>query len=318
MILLKCLKFGSLSLLGFMNLNKISLLSGLFVSATFLVSPNAQALSTIAGWTFESDSIAVNNTPSADTGVGTASSINMDVYATPNVGVTTDDVLVGTSANTGANGIADLTNTWRIRAQGGANTPANGWSSAAPIGTQGVQFAASTAGYSNINISFDWYTTKQGEANLQLQYTTDGSTWINTAINIGTNSSEGLAVLTNSTSANTVDGSYISDNLKTNGSLAGSDWFTGLTATISDPSAANDSNFAIRLVNASTGTDDVNTQGTALNNNSGNWQFDNVEILGTQTAQAVPFEFSPENGFVLGVPLFLGLRQFKKRKLSKK
>jgi len=190
MILLKCLKFGNLSLLGFMNLNKISLLSGLFVSATFLVSPNAQALSTIAGWTFENDTIAVNNTPSADTGSGTARSIGMDVYGTPNVGVTTDDVVKGKASDTGANGIADLTNTWRVR--GGPSGTANGWSSAAPIGTQGAQFAASTAGYSGITISFDWYATTKGEANLQLQYTTDGSNWINTAITIGANASEGV------------------------------------------------------------------------------------------------------------------------------
>jgi len=123
---------------------------------------------------------------------------------------------------------------------------------------------------------------------------------------------------TNSTSANTVTGSYISDNIS-NSNLAGQDWFTDLTATISDPNAANDPNFAIRLVNASTGTDDVSTQGAALDNTSGNWRFDNVVISGTaQTAQPVPFEFSPEDGFILGVPLFLGLRQFKKRKLSKK
>jgi len=32
----------------------------------------------------------------------------------------------------------------------------------------------------------------------------------------------------------------------------------------------------------------------------------------------VPFEFSPEQGFMLGVPLFLGLRQLKKRTSAKK
>ncbi len=32
----------------------------------------------------------------------------------------------------------------------------------------------------------------------------------------------------------------------------------------------------------------------------------------------VPFEFSPEQGFMLGVPLFLGLRQLKKRTAAKK
>ena len=240
----------------------------------------ARAGDVITEWTFENDAIAVNNSPAPSTGTGTASSLGMDGYATPNPGVTTDDVLVGKSSDTGANTVADTTNTWRIRAQAGANGAANGWSSAAPIGAQGAQFAASTAGFSSVNVSFDWYATAQGEANLQLQYTSNGTTWQNAALTLG-GSDSGLKVLNNSTSANTVMGSYLSDNLLTNGTLAGQDWFTGLSATINDPTAANDPNFAIRLVNASTGADDVSTQGTALNNSSGNWRFDNVVISGT-------------------------------------
>ncbi len=42
--------------------------------------------------------------------------------------------------------------------------------------------------------------------------------------------------------------------------------------------------------------------------------FDNY----VQLKQTVPFEFSPEQGFMLGVPLFLGLRQLKKRTAAKK
>jgi hypothetical protein len=122
--------------------------------------------------------------------------------------------------------------------------------------------------------------TTQGEANLQAEYTTDGVNWINAPINIGVNASLGLAVLNNSTSANTVFGSYISDNLLNNGSKAGQDWFQGLTVTITDPAAANDPNFAIEMVNASTGADNVSTQGTPLNNSSGNWRLDNVVISG--------------------------------------
>jgi hypothetical protein len=36
-------------------------------------------------------------------------------------------------------------------------------------------------------------------------------------------------------------------------------------------------------------------------------------IVGTYTTN-VPFEFSPEQGFILGIPLFLGLRKLKKIK----
>jgi hypothetical protein len=100
-------------------------------------------------------------------------------------------------------------------------------------------------------------------------------------------SDTGLVVDTNSTSGNTIMGSYVSDNLLKNGSSAGQDWFTGLTATITDPAALNDPNFAVEMVNASTGADDLSTQGTALNNTSGNWRFDNVSI------QAVD---APESG----------------------
>ncbi|HLX94410.1 MAG TPA: PEP-CTERM sorting domain-containing protein [Verrucomicrobiae bacterium] len=235
----------------------------------------------ITAWTFENDPVAVNNSPAPSTGIGTAGSIGMNIYPTPNIGVTTDDVLVGKNSDTGANTVADTTQTWRIRAQAGSSGAANGWSSAAPIGTQGAQFAASTVGYNSINVSFDWYATTQGEANMQLEYTTDGVTWHNVALTLS-GSDAGLQVLSNSGSdVNTVTGSYVSDNILTGGSSAGQDWFTGLTATITDPNAANDPNFAIEMVNASTGADDVSTQGTALNNTSGNWRFDNVVISGT-------------------------------------
>jgi hypothetical protein len=222
----------------------------------------------------------------------------MDVYPTPNVGVTTDDVLVGKNSDTGNNGVANLTQIWRVRAQAGSNGAANGWSSSAPVGTQGAIFAASTAGYTNINVSFDWYATTQGEANLQLAYTTDGTHYTNVPMSL-TGSDAGATIVDNSSGSdtNSVQGSYVRDNLILNGSPAGQNWFTGLTATISDVNAANDPNFAIEMVNASTGTADVSTQGTALNNNSGNWRFDNVAISGT----AVP---EPASVFVLGLCSF--------------
>ncbi|MDR3404624.1 MAG: PEP-CTERM sorting domain-containing protein [Chthoniobacter sp.] len=293
-------------------MNKHFILSSTILAGAALLSltPSLKAQSTITAWTFQNDAVATNNNPAPSTGSGTASSIGMNLYATPNVGVTTDDVLVGKSADTGANGVADITNTWRVRAQAGSNGAANGWSSAAPIGTQGAVFAASTVGFTGINVSFDWYSTTQGEANLQLQYTTNGTTWINQAVTLA-GSDAGAVVLTNSSSANTVSGSYVSDNLLNNGSSAGQDWFTGLTATITDPAAANNANFAIELVNASTGADAVSTQGTALNNSSGNWRFDNVSINGT----AVP---EPTTGAALlgGLGILLGFRKVRRGSLK--
>lgn len=285
-----------------MNYTKKIALIGLG-SLLLLASPRANA-QTLSQWTFENDPVAINNSPAPSSGTGTSDSIGMNIYATPNVGVTQDDVLVGKSSDTGANGVADLTNTWRVRGQAGSNGAANGWSSLAPIGTQGAQFFVPTTSVATgaINVSFDWYATTQGEANLQLEYTTNGGTsWNNVALTLGGNDT-GLTVLNNSSSANTVTGSYVSDNVLNNGSKAGQDWFTGLTATINDPNALNNSGFGIEMVNASTAADDVSTQGTALNNSSGNWRFDNI------TVAAVP-EPRSWTLAVIVVVAFVGLRR---------
>jgi hypothetical protein len=256
---------------------KTKIISALALSIASLASAQA---ATITAWSFENNAVATNNNPTPSTGTGTASSMGMNLYATPNVGITKDDIVVGATTDTGINGNANLTDVWRVRGQAGTSGAANGWSSLAPIGMQGAEFAASTAGFGSINVSFDWFGTNQGEANLQLEYTNNGgATWINTPINIGTNAD--VAVVTNSTSANTVMGSYIA-------ATGGQDWFTGLTATINDPLAANNPNFAIAMVNASTGADNISMSGTALNNTSGNWRFDNVVISGTAAVAAVP------------------------------
>ena len=252
----------------------------LLALVALIMTAAAAKATTITAWNFENNAIGVNNSPTPSTGTGTANSIGMDIYPTPNVGVTSDDILAGKNADTGANGLANTSQGWRIRGQAGSYGTANGWSSLAPIGTQGVQFFTSTVGYSAIAISFDWYATAQGEANLQLAYTVNGgASYINIPITLAGNDGGLQALSNNGTDVNTVTGSYVSDNLLTGGSLAGQDWFSGLTATITDPQAANNPLFGIEMVNASTGIDDISTQGTALNNTSGNWRFDKVNIL---------------------------------------
>ncbi len=79
------------------------------IAALIAASLQVAQAGVIISWTFENDAIAVNNSPAPSTGSGTASSIGMATYATPNIGVTTDDVTVGAAGDTGTNGNADLT-----------------------------------------------------------------------------------------------------------------------------------------------------------------------------------------------------------------
>ncbi|HEX4140872.1 MAG TPA: PEP-CTERM sorting domain-containing protein [Candidatus Methylacidiphilales bacterium] len=271
-----------------MKLTQLAL-AGLGSAALFtMTSAKAQVF---ADWTFESDTVATNNTPVADTGIdgktanggnnsATAAGLGMTNSDNGTTSVNTDDVLQGVTSggksDTGANGISDGGLEWRVRGQ----SPGNGWSSQAAIGTQGAEFSASTvgasAGASAITVTFDFYETSAGEANMEFLYSTNGgTTWTNLALNIPT-ADVGLTNKTGSAAdANTVNGAYVSAS-------GGQNWFQGLSATITDPNALNDSGFEIEMVNASTGADDITASDAAENGTSGNWRFDNIEI------QAVP------------------------------
>jgi hypothetical protein len=246
-------------------------------SAAFLAITPAKA-QIITQWTFNNDSAANNNSPATSTGTGTADAIGFTNSLNGTTSTNTDDVVLGATADTGTNTEADLTNTWRVRGK----SPGNGYSSQAAIATQGAQFFAPTTGTTTgaIKVSFDWYVTSAAPSNLELLYTTNGGTnWTNLTINTGSNTN--ISSLTGSASdANTVNGAYV--NVTANSSM---DWFQGLTATITDPSALNDAGFGIELVNASTGADVLAASGGAYNNSSGNWRFDNITISSVATPE---------------------------------
>lgn len=234
----------------------------------------------IVEWNFENLPQAVNTNPAPAmdnaSGPVSASCIGMDLYG----GGTTNspDVTLGASGDTGSDGITNYTQIWRIRGASG-----NGWTSTAPIGSQGAQFNLDTTGFTNIQVSFDWYLTKQGEANLEFEYTVDGINWSNLPIAIpAAQAGTYLTFVDNTSDADpySVQGYYVSSVAYS----GGQQWFTNLTVTISDPAAANDPNFAIRMVNASTGTSCINGTGAPLNNTSGNWRFDNIIISGLSSA----------------------------------
>ncbi len=259
----------------------------------------AHAQSTIVDWDFDGlgTQAAPSNSPAPSVGAGTATVLGMnnDYNDGTSPSLPYADILATAGASTGSGAYG-----WRIR---GGNTVAgtpNGWSTNAPIATQGAQFAASTAGYNGISVSFDLYTTSAAEANVALLYTLNGTTWIDAALSY----SGGLsaAAQDNTASANTILGPYL--QLK----QSGGGWYNDITADLTGVTGANnDPDFAIEIVNASTSTDDINQTGGVYNNNSGNWRFDNVAIEGT----AVP---EPGSLALAGVGLATLLTLRKSRK----
>jgi hypothetical protein len=226
------------------------------VALTLGACASAEA-ATITEWNF--GTLPVNtgpdNTPAPTAGVGTATSLGMTnnfTYSNGVTGSTTfDDILNDTADGAAGNG-----NVWRVR---GAN-PGNGWNLAAPQYSQGAEFDASTLGFSDIGLSFSWVSTAQGILNMQVQYTTNGSTWTNVG-----------PLLTSSQT-------YQTDTIN--------------FAALGISSVDNDADFGVRLVSAfnpTLGTYASSNSGKGgapivYNNNSGNWRFADVSISGTPAA----------------------------------
>jgi hypothetical protein len=240
------------------------------VGAQLVLVSSARATSTLADWTFEQYSTSgVNANPGPATGSGTSAAIGMTLDgSSENSGISTQTGSDGTN-NSSSN------KEWKVRGGSGGGD-GNGWDSAEAIASQGAQFSVSTVGDTSIVATFDWYPSTNGEANLLVQYTTDGSNYVDlpsadiTIPNVAT-----LTVATNTTSSKTVLGSYLD-------ATAGNTWYNGITLNFSSiAGTANDPNFAIRLVNASTGSDVVTAQAAgAFDNTKGNWSFDDVSVVG--------------------------------------
>jgi hypothetical protein len=227
------------------------------ITSMLLVSLSAtQAANTLTAWTFDNLVIAANHSPQPSTGLGVATAVGLGNVSNPSI------VSLGGSSSGGLN-------SWSFSATGGSD----GWNTNAPIGSQGAQFSSSTFGYYQIKVSFDVYATADAEANLQVQYTTEGTIWHNATItSVGT-----LGVIaSNSATNSTMMGSYV---ILTNNGTTG--WNNQITVDLTGISGVdNNPNFAIRIVNASTGTNCVTTTGIPFNNTSGSWTLDNVVIQG--------------------------------------
>ena len=276
--------------------SRFPILALTILGATSLSWTASAQTTTITEWNFNnyvgnSTALDVVTSPAPTTGSGTASSLGMNSNYNASLGqpssVDTSDITNSTPLSSDPSPQPNGTNNeWRIRggtgttSPGGSSTASNGWSSFAPIGTQGAEFQVPTLGFINLQLSFDWSPTSQGEANLQVEYTLNGSTFLNVPAALFTVPT-GVTAMTNTTSANTVTGGYIQTFNSTT-------YNNGIVVNLSGiAGAANNPNFAIELVNASTGADDISTKNAALNNTSGNWRFDEVSVSGT-AINAVP------------------------------
>jgi fibronectin type 3 domain-containing protein len=204
----------------------------------------------------------LNLSPDPSAGNGSSSSIGMALVTGPDASSVTTDP--------GSSDPSSTNQAWKI-------VGTNGWSSAAPLVSQGAQFLDSTAGYDSITLQFDLDVTSQGEGNLAVEYTINGGTTWLLAKSLSTNGASGISVKTNTTSTNTVQGAYFSAY-----NAAGTEvFYNRLTVDFNGiAGVANNPSFGVRLVNASTGPDCVNLSGKPLNNTSGNWRFDEVDIEG--------------------------------------
>jgi hypothetical protein len=232
---------------------------------------SAQA-GTITDWNFGTLAVtAPDNTPAPTTGAGSATSLGMTNTYTEtggggDVSTTYDDITPDTNSTIG-NG-----NVWRIR--GAGSTAGNGWSINAPEYTQGAQFDVSTAGYSDVSLSFNWASTAQGIANLQVQY--------NTNVNNASGWTNAGSLLTATIGNSSTGGSYQTDTIN----------FDALGITGAD----NDANFGVRLVSAYNPTLGTYASASSViagtpadyNNNSGNWRFADVQVDGTFAPVPLP------------------------------
>ena len=265
-------------------------IKNVLIAASLLMASmsGATAATTLTAWTFDNLPIAANGSPAPSTGLGSASALGMGNSYNNTNSISNPDIQSLSGSSSGG------PNSWRIRGKGAAPFGGNGWSTNAPIGTQGSEFAGSTFGFYQVKVSFDVNATADAEANLLVQYTTDGSTWFNANIaSVGT----GALITTNTSSGNTVMGSY---------AQLASGWNNQITVDLSRVSGVdNNPSFAIRMVNASTSADCVNTSGGIYNNTSGNWTFDNVVIQGASVDTIADWTFDnyPSTAAIIFHPL---------------
>jgi hypothetical protein len=206
----------------------------LAAAAATLALAGAAHANTIVQWNFNS------TPPDASTGTGTLTPVTGAGTASA-VGGTTSGYASGT-ANGGSSDLTTVDNT--------------GWSlttfaaQAAGNKTRGAQFLFSTVGLQDIVFTFDLRHSNTAAANEVVQYTVDGSTFIDIATFTAT---------------------------------AGDTWFKARSVDFSAISAAdNNANFGVRVVAGfGSGGNYVASASTSAYGAAGTWRFDQVTATGT-------------------------------------
>jgi hypothetical protein len=209
------------------------------VALCAFASAHAQA---ITDWNFGTYNASVSslNTPPATTdSTGSASIQIIGMSGGPEGDIT---------AETGAPGGGYV---WRVRGTGN-----NGWLTTAAEYTQGIQADVSTAGETNISVSFNMAVSSNGIATAELEYSTNGgSSWVQ---------ADYVALTTS---------------------------YTTQTFNIAAGGAeSNNPNFEVRLVSAyAPGTNAyAPPAGGTLSNGSGNWRISDFQVDGTLAPTPLP------------------------------
>ncbi len=261
---------GLIKLKTFMKIDFFLRLSLVFYLFTFLVSFPINAQVDIARWDFETGSPLAggNATPTPTTGVGTSQLVGSMVgYGGIATGVTS-----------GCGGNASGTQAWQINPA----TPGT-------IESSGVEFKSSTVGFENIQFSWDQRSSNASTRTARVQYTTDGTNWINfnlTSSNFTSGCTNRCAIDNGKVDV----GSPITTN-------AG-DSYSRRTVDFSSISAANNNaNFGVRILashyDATNQFKQAQNFSTNVNTVSpGTWRFDNVAFRGTAIVinSALPFQ----------------------------
>lgn len=217
----------------------------------------------ITQWNFNSV------TPDANTGTGTTN---------PSVGTGTASLFGGTSS-TFASGDAS----------GGSTDPATGDDSAWNVTTfaaqggaaRGVQFGASTAGFTGITVSWDQRHSNTSARGVEFFYSTDGTNFIS------------FGSISNAT--------------------AGDTWFNNRSIDLSSVTGVdNNANFAFRILQRPTsGSNYEASNTTATYATSGTWRFDMVTINGI-AAVPEPTSIALLSSALVGTAFIRGRRSSRK------